>query len=208
MGGTSKHITNTQVARSTPFDNSTNGFTSTDTQSAIEEAKAAGASIATKYFYADQVDSPNSANWAINANAPASSDSANLALLVRRFDDTLEEGVGFEMFVPSIVTTLTFGIKARAQTAPGAAQTVVMRLYNRQIPNNAAVTAWSAALQLTTLSVPTNAFYQYYIQAITLATLGITAGRTVQFELTRHGVNGSDTLVGDWDLLELSVGMS
>ena len=29
-----------QVARSTPFDNSTNGFTSTDTQSAIEEVNA------------------------------------------------------------------------------------------------------------------------------------------------------------------------
>jgi len=208
MGITSKHISNTQVARSMPFDNSTNGFTSTDTQSAIEEAKSSGAASGTKFFYADQVDSPNNANWAVNANAPASSDSANSALLVRRFDDTAEEGIGFEMFIPAGITTLTLGIKARAQTAPGTAQTVIMRLYNRQIPNNAAITAWSAALQLTTLSVPANAFYQYYSQAITLATLGITAGRTVQFELTRQGSNASDTLVGDFDLFELSVGMS
>ncbi|HLD91116.1 MAG TPA: hypothetical protein VI911_08905 [Patescibacteria group bacterium] len=32
----------TQVAKSTPFDNSTNGFNSTDTQSAIEESKQYG----------------------------------------------------------------------------------------------------------------------------------------------------------------------
>lgn len=34
------YANSSQVARSTPFDNSTNGFTSVETQSAIEEAKA------------------------------------------------------------------------------------------------------------------------------------------------------------------------
>jgi hypothetical protein len=33
------HVTVTQVAKSTPFDNASNGFVSTDTQGAIEEAK-------------------------------------------------------------------------------------------------------------------------------------------------------------------------
>lgn len=33
------YITSTQVATSTPFDNATNGFTATDAQAAIEEAK-------------------------------------------------------------------------------------------------------------------------------------------------------------------------
>jgi hypothetical protein len=37
---TSKHISIGPVAGSVPFDNSTNGFTSTDTQAAIEEVKA------------------------------------------------------------------------------------------------------------------------------------------------------------------------
>jgi len=34
-----KHIAITPVAKSVPFDNSTNGFASTDTQAAIEEVK-------------------------------------------------------------------------------------------------------------------------------------------------------------------------
>lgn len=34
-----KHVSSTQIARSTPFDNSTNGFTSVEVQSAIEEVK-------------------------------------------------------------------------------------------------------------------------------------------------------------------------
>lgn len=33
------HISSTPVAKSTPFDNATNGFTATNTQAAIEEAK-------------------------------------------------------------------------------------------------------------------------------------------------------------------------
>lgn len=40
----SKQISTTPVAKSVPFDNVTNGFTSTETQSAIEEAASTGAS--------------------------------------------------------------------------------------------------------------------------------------------------------------------
>lgn len=35
-----KHVSDTVVARSVPFDNATNGFTATEVQAAIEEAKA------------------------------------------------------------------------------------------------------------------------------------------------------------------------
>jgi hypothetical protein len=168
----------------------------------------AGSTANIVIFYADEVDSPNNANWAINNNAPASSDSLNNALLVRRFDDTAEEGIGWTYFVPTNTTNITFRFKARAQTAPGAARNVILRLYNRQIPDNAAVTAWSAALQLTTIAIPTNTNFQYDSQTISLATLGITAGRVVQFELTRFGASASDTLVGDFNLLEVQMEFS
>ena len=39
MSSANKHISITPVAKAIPFDNSTNGFTSTDTQAAIEEAQ-------------------------------------------------------------------------------------------------------------------------------------------------------------------------
>lgn len=56
---TTKHITNTQVAKSTPFDNSTNGFAATDTQSAIEEVKSSQTNAASlvgndDFVYAEQ----------------------------------------------------------------------------------------------------------------------------------------------------------
>lgn len=166
----------------------------------------AASQLTRKYdFLASELDSANNANWAVNNNAPASSDTVNNALTVRRFDDATEEGAGFTVMVPTGTTNIVFGFKGRAQTAPGGAVNAIMRLYNRQIPDNAAVTAWSAALTLTTLAVPTNTNFQYYTQTISLATLGITANRLVQFELTRNGASGSDTLTGDFDLLQVIV---
>ena len=164
--------------------------------------------LPSKQYYADQFDSPNNANWAVNNLAPASADPVNSAFLVRRFDDTAEEGVGWMLTLPTAVTNITLRVKARANTAPATAKQVILRLYNRQIPDNLAITSWSAALQLTAIDIPANAFFQYDSQTISLATLGLTAGRTVQFELTRHGANASDTLVGDWNLLELQVEFS
>ena len=154
-------------------------------------------------YYADQVDSPNNSDWVINNNAPASSDTLKNALIVRRFDDTTEEGIGFITNIPLGITDINFYFKWRAQTAPASAKTVVLRLYNRQIPDNSVVTEWSSALQLTSLNVQTNTNFQYDSQLISLSSLGITAGRTVQFELTRYGGNVLDTLSGDFILLEL-----
>ena len=42
MSSSNKHLTVTPVAKAIPFDNSMNGFTSTDVQSAIEEMKTSG----------------------------------------------------------------------------------------------------------------------------------------------------------------------
>jgi hypothetical protein len=157
-------------------------------------------------FYAEHLDSPNNANWVVNALAPASADSANAALVVRRFDDTAEEGVGFKVETPVGATSIVLAFRARAQTAPTATKQVILRLYTREIPDNAAVTAWSAATQLTAIDIPiTNAYFQYDTQTIALSTLGLTAGRVTQFELTRYGGAAADTLVGDWDLLEVKV---
>jgi len=178
------------------------GITITPAAGSITIA-AAGAFIQRFTFQADQLDSPGTANWAVNARAPASADTADAGLVVRRFDDTTEEGVGGAFTVPTGAVNVTIYIKSRAQTAPGATQTVQPTLYHRVVPDNTAVGAWSAALNLTTLSIPTNTNFQYDSQTISLATLGWTAGEFRQFELTRRGTQVGDTLTGDWDLLEL-----
>ena len=168
-----------------------------------------GSDISQKYvFFADQLDTPVTSNWAVNARAPATADPSNTALVIRRFDDTAEEGVGFSVITPLGVTNITLEFYARAITAPGTAKQVILRLYVREIPDNAAVEAWSAATELTAIDIPTNAYFQYDSQTIAFATLGLVAGRVAQFELTRYGGAAADTLVGDWAMLAVRVSFS
>ncbi len=164
---------------------------------------AGPSAIVGKSFGADQFDNPVNADWAVNALAPAAADSNNAGLTVRLFDDTTEEGVGFQLDIPSGATGINFDFKSRAETAPGSPEGVVPRLYFREIPDNAAVAAWSAGLDLLTIDIPTNEFFQYDNVQVTLATLGLSTDVLAQFELTRNTGSGSDTLTGDWDLIEL-----
>ena len=87
--------------------------------------------------------------------------------------------------------------------APGTASSVILRLYSRQIPNNAAIGTWSAATAIGTVSIPTNRFYQLASFTVPLATLGLTAGNYYEFELTR---SSADTLSGAFNLSELIIG--
>ena len=167
---------------------------------------AAGADgVSDPLFYGDQFETPDTADWVVNAAALEADDSVNSALVVRRFDDTTEEGVGFSLAPPGGTTSIKLTFVARAQTAPGAARTVGLKLYNRGIPDNAAVQSWSAGTVLTDIDIPTNAFFQYDSQTITLASMGITVGEDTQFELTRVNPTGGTELTGDWNLRALQV---
>lgn len=169
----------------------------------------------TVVLYADQLDNPVNSNWIVNALAPAAADSLNVALPVRRFDDAAEEGVGFTVPIPSGTTTINFSFISRGQTAPAAARTVGLKLYYRQIPDNAVLsTTWAGANDgskvLTDIDIPANTTFQYDAQAIALSAFSpaLVAGRSYQFELTRINPTGGTELVGDWDLLELDLDFS
>ncbi len=157
---------------------------------------------------ADQFDNPVNADFAVNALAPAVADSNNAALVVRAFDDATEEGVAFGFTLPAQVTNIILKLIHRANTSPPGAAAVLAVLYAREIPDNAVVSAWSAGTGLGPISLPMNEFFQYTTFTIPLATLGITADRFAQFELTRDGTSGSDTLVGDWNVLEAEISFS
>lgn len=160
------------------------------------------------YLLPESFDNPTNNNWAVNALASTLSDNTNAALTVRAFDDTDEEGVGFRFTLPPSSTQISFDIKWRARTAPATPAGAVLALYVRQIPNNAAVGAWSSRHFLTTLSVPTNANPQYTSFSVLYSTLGITAGNFCQFELVRHGASAADTLVGDLYVYQVGVSFS
>lgn len=171
------------------------------------EAGAMGGS-SSLYYPAATFDNPNNASWAVNALAPVTADPANASLLVRTFDDTAEEGVGCTVYVPPSATSITFTFVGKCATAPTSVKSVVPRIYSRLIPMGSAVGAWSAATQLTALTIPTNIYYNTFTQTLTLASLGLTAGGTHQLEITRQGSNASDTLVGDFHMLNTTISFS
>ena len=160
--------------------------------------------IRTLSFFASSLDSPNNADWVINALAPAIADPTNAGLTVRQFSNTTEQGVGCFVPIPSNATNITFAYKGRAQTAPGTTGTLQMRFYARNLANNTATGTWSAANNLTSVGVPTNANWQYYSSTATLASLSLTAGNLYQFEFTRNvAVSGNPAV--NWLLVDLEI---
>lgn len=155
-------------------------------------------------FTAADFQNPNNADWAVNALAPAAADSINNGLTVRLFDDTTEEGVGFQIVLPTAIN-IVMNYIFRAQVAPAAPRTIGINLYQRGINDDAGVDAWSAGLQLPDVAVNNNNFFNYVTEPVTYLSLGITAGELTQFELTRIAPLAGTPLVGDWDLLSLRV---
>jgi hypothetical protein len=146
---------------------------------------ASSGTVKSYTFYANSLDSPTTADFAVNALAPVISDPTNTAMNVRSFSNTVEQGVGLMIPVPTGSTTITFKIRGKPTTAPATATTVTHKIYSRQVPNNAAMGAWSAATTFTPLTIPTNAYYQLYTQSYALSVLGLTVGNTYHMELTR-----------------------
>lgn len=164
------------------------------------------APLRTFLYYSSSLESPNNANWAVNALAPSISDPTNSALLVRQFSNTVEQGVGCMITVPPTATDVTFKFKGRPLTAPGAAAVVQPKLYVRSIPMGAAVGAWSAATNFTNIAIPTNAFFQYSTQTFTIAALGLAVNGLYQLELTRSAtVTGGTQLASNWLLAEFTI---
>jgi hypothetical protein len=162
-----------------------------------------------KYFLpADYTDSPNNTDWTVNALAPIEADEDNVALKVAAYVHTSETGRGLDFIVPSGAANIIIAVKGRAKTAPATAKQVVLKLYSRGVPDNAAVEAWSAGYSLTAIDIPANEYYQYDSQTIALATLGLTAGRRYQFELTRTPAAAADTLDATWYMGSLEVSFS
>lgn len=161
---------------------------------------AAGAFLESPDF-----DDPNNADWAVNAIAAAATDSNDNSLQVRLFDDTVEEGVGFDLFIPSEFDQVSFTLVHRPETAPGGATSVAPFLYRRTITDAGAVGAWSAAITLFAggLAIPANEFWNYDTTLLSYAALGVTADTVAKFELTRDPADGDDGLTGDWDLFAL-----
>ena len=179
----------------------------TDYDYSWADASGGGLGGGTFHFYADQVEYCRGTDWNVNVGAPASVDSNNSALKVRRFDDTTDEAIGFMLKVPATATSMTVRTKARAETAPVSTQNAIMVLHKRLVGDNVAVGSWSTN-SLTTVALPTNEYFQKDETTDTLTNWGITAGETYQMQLSRDANHASDTLSGDLALLVVEIEFS
>jgi len=143
------------------------------------------------------------ADWAVNGNAPVSQDTANSSLLVRRFDQTIAEGAGFQLSVPaSGATNLAIETSARAQSTPGGAVVAKLLYYRREITDGGAVGSWSSSVALTNVDLGTNLFYATDTTTNTLATWSLTAGKRYLIQIVRTSTG--NTLVGDLTLQSIA----
>lgn len=154
-------------------------------------------------FFADQLDVPLTADFAVTGVA---SRARQDGIPIAEFDDTVEQGVVLPDHVPDAAshgvdpTRLTFDFLTRAASAPGAAATCGLKVYWREIPDNAALGAWSS-LVLDDVDIPTNTNYQYDSQTLTIGAgvgeIDLTPGRSYQFEVTRVAPSAGTNLTGD-----------
>jgi len=158
-------------------------------------------------LYADQLDTPGvltGTDWAVNNGALASSDTITEALIVRRFDDTTPEGVGWSVLISADAAALTMELRSRPQTAPATSEDVVLELYYREISldGSSPPSAWASTV-LPTTSVASSTDFARDVFEINLVGAGINAGSFYQLELVRQAGDPQDTLPGDWVLASI-----
>lgn len=146
------------------------------------------------YFRADDMVSSNTANWAINGNAPMAVDSNDSSLRVRLSDDTLVEGFGTgEIHIPATATNMQVFTTARADVTPGGAVTAKGDAYFREILDGG---AWNAVEELTDIDLGANENFVQDVTDQTIAAWGLTVDTTYELQIVRDSADGGDDLSG------------
>ena len=168
-----------------------------------------GASEVRSYeFFADQFLNPTSSDWAVTDFAPATVDTQNSDLIVRRFDDTTEEGVGLQFKTPKDFTDIKFIFRSRPQSAPSGVQSVELKLYKKEIPDGGTIGSWSSSIIGAKSYQGGSTNWIYHTIDETATSLGLNADTVYQLELTRNSGAANDTLSGDMVLLSIEIEMS
>ncbi len=177
---------------------------SADINTQVGQYKIGGTPIPLKTytFFMDQVDYPRGADWSVSNGAPASRDTNNSAFVVRRFDDTVAEAIGFIVRVPDLAKEMTVRTKMRAET--GAASVVAMQLHRRVVADNAAIGGWNTST-LTLVNTTVDERWQVDVSSNSLTNWNLQAGEVAQMQLSRNPVLVADTLVGDATLLMVEI---
>ncbi len=136
--------------------------------------------------------SPNNSDWAVNALAASAVDSNDAGRNVRLWDDTIEQGVGTDdELVPKGTTKVNLRFSIRAETAPAAARTGRIKVYNRDTG------AWTAGFLLNDINIGTDENWIEFSHTVDLVGDLIAAADTLtQFEFTRVAPGAGINLEG------------
>lgn len=154
-------------------------------------------------FPAAKLTSSNTANWAINGNAPLVADSNNSGLSVRMADDATEEGFGQRFTVPTGAASMQVFTSARAESTPGGAVVAKPLIRFREITDGGAVGSWGSPIALADIDLAANEFFVADQKDDTLANWILTVAKRYQFQVTRTST--ANTLSGDlaWESVRL-----
>ena len=162
-------------------------------------------------FFANSLDNPINADWAVNALAPVITDPTYNSISQRQFSNTTEQGVGFMVSIPAGATQATFKLRGRAATAVAGTNVVQFRVRTRSIANGAAPSVWSGTTELNNISITNTTNFQYFTQTVALASFAtaLSADNMYLFELTRRvtGLTGTN-LAANFLLTEVTVEFS
>lgn len=163
-----------------------------------------GVTSVERWFFADKLSIPVTADWAISVPGPLAENAANSGLHDILMDDTTEQATGFEDTVPDGMGFLTVKTIVKPANSPGGASVVKLLFREREITDNAAVTAWGSPIALTDVDMPiTEIYYQLDTIKKSLGDWGLAAGKTFQIAVSRTSTG--DTLTGDSGLKGIGV---
>lgn len=153
-------------------------------------------------LFADQFLNPSTAGWQVSEIAPVSVDNVSTDVLVRRFDDTIVEGIGLQISTPATFSSVTLKLRLRPQSSQAAARTAILDLHYKELPKSGTIGSWNT-VSLGSVSIASgNTNWIYYTQTFSST---FDADAVYLLEITRLSTSGSDTLVGDLVLMSVEV---
>lgn len=137
-------------------------------------------------YFADQgMIATIASAWPTSVAAPFAPDAISNAMESAALIHTAVTGYGMQFDIPSGVANC----KIRQQTrGTGTAGNRVSIIRARAMGDNAAATAFAAAVDLDAFAMPATTAWQYDEQTLTLDEMGLVAGERGQMQLTRDQV--------------------
>lgn len=152
-------------------------------------------------FVGDTMENPRT-GWPITAIAEAAVDTNDTSLMIRRFDDAVEEGVGAELLpTPAGAGFLELKTRIRPETDPLATKTIKRNLYGMTVSTTSG--DWSTAYALPDVSIPAGEDWIPLVDLIPLASINLTEGLPGMLLLTRNATDVGDDLDGDLNIVIL-----